>query len=271
MNPNWLDLLTAAFSGGLFLKLLDYAYGEYKRRSEASKSAKDLINKHIDPIPKAGDELVGKIRSLAQRDFREIQPKQSESVGRGTPKLEVIYLFSQFWARVQILRQESIYLNLSADTTGRSLIMFLRAMEATRTRLVDRAWQRGMGEAVITKDKNGLSTMSYYDFVEKYIANEQFRAWFQPIMTLLNRMNHTRERQRLLVYAVIFHVLIDTLDPGHLVTRDRPGWSNKFSSRSRKELRFRVFKIYLSFVKDPERYFKVMQGRNIDNNKTSVR
>lgn len=258
MNANWLDLLAAAFSGGLVLKLLDYAYSEYKRRSEATKSAKDLTNKHIDPILKAVDELVGKIRSLAQRDFREIQLKQPETVGRGTPKLEILYLFSQFWARVQILRQESVYLNLGSDKTGKSLIMFLRAMEATRTRLVDRASQRGMGEALITNSKNGLSTMSYYDFVEKYMVKEQFRAWFQPIMTLLNRMHHTRERQRLLVYGVILHALMDTLDPKHLVTRDRPGWANKFSSRSRKELRFRVFKIYLPFVKDPERYFKVM-------------
>jgi hypothetical protein len=257
MNANWWDILAAALSGGFVVKLLDYAYDEYKRRSEVSKSAKELVNKHIDPILKAADEIVGKIRSLAQSDFQEIifAQKKKEDPDSKMPLLEIIFLFGQFWARIQILRMESIYLNLASDRIGHQLLMFIRALEATRTRLVDRAWQRGIGEALIEGNENGFRAMNYYEFMEKYSSSDQFKKWFHPIMQILNRINHTSERQRLLVYGVILHALVDALDEKHLVSGDRPGWANKLTVKSQKELRFRIFKVYLSFVKFSERYY----------------
>jgi hypothetical protein len=226
---------------------------------EKSKSAKELVNRHIDPILKAADEIVGKLRSLAQSDFREVlsPPREKESLDSLMPYLEVLFLFAQFWSRIQILRMESIYLNLGSNKTGKRLIMFIRALEATRTRLVDRGWQRGIGEALIEHDHTGLRAISYYEFIKKYLSSEEFRAWFRPIMSILNRINHTRERQRFLVYGVVLHALINTLDEKHLVSRDRPGWANKLNVKSQKELRFRLFRIYLSFVKSPEWYYEV--------------
>jgi len=73
MNTAWLELVTAAFSGGIVVKLLDYAYAEYLRRSETSATAKEVVNRHLDPILKAADELVGKLRSLAEEDFKEFR------------------------------------------------------------------------------------------------------------------------------------------------------------------------------------------------------
>jgi len=258
MNANWWDILAAALSGGFVVKLLDYAYDEYKRRSEVSKSAKELVKKHIDPILKAADEIVGKIRSLAQSDFQEIifAQKEKEDPDSEMPLLEMIFLFGQFWARIQILRMESVYLNLASDRIGHQLLMFIRALEATRTRLVDRAWQRGIGEALIEGNENGFRAMNYYEFMGKYSSSEQFKKWFHPIMQILNRINHTSERQRLLVYGVILHALVDALDEKHLVSSDRPGWANKLTVKSQKELRFRIFRVYLSFVKFSERYYR---------------
>ena len=53
MAASWIDLLGAGVSGGVVVKLLDYIYQEYLRRSKARKTAKDLIDKHIDPILKS--------------------------------------------------------------------------------------------------------------------------------------------------------------------------------------------------------------------------
>jgi hypothetical protein len=258
MNANWWDILAAGLSGGIVVKLLDYGYAEYNRRSEASKSAKELVNRHIDPILKAADEIVGKIRSLAQSDFQEIifAEKKKKDPDSVMPFLEIVFLFSQFWARIQILRTESIYLNLASNRIGHQLLMFMRALEATRTRLVDRAWQRGIGEALIERSEIGFRAMNYYEFIEKYLSSDQFKKWFRPIMAILSRINHTRERQRFLVYGVILHALVDALDEKHLVSSNRPGWANKLTVKSQKELRFRIFRIYLSFVKSPERYYK---------------
>ena len=124
MNASWLDLLGAGISGGLIVKILDYLYQEYRRRSEAHKSAKDMIDRHIDPILKSADELVGKLRSLAQSDFRDLLkapvPKDSEFES-WLPYLNILYLFAQFWSRIQILRIESIFVNLDAFVKSQNL------------------------------------------------------------------------------------------------------------------------------------------------------
>src|SRR4030067_1520636 len=188
MNLGWWDILAAALSGGVVVKVLDYLYNEYRRSTESSKSAKDVVNKHLDPILKAADELVGKIRSLAQSDFGEIL-KTSKKKGAGIegvmPLLEVVFLFAQFWARIQILRMESVYINLSSNKTGKQLLEFIRALEAQKTRLVDRAWQRGMGEALIEYNDKNLRCNNYYEFLNKYLSISEYTAWFQPLILLL--------------------------------------------------------------------------------------
>lgn len=258
MNASWLDLLGAAFSGGIVVKLLDYIYQEYRHRSEARKSAKDVIDKHIDPILKSADELVGKIRSLAQSDFQEITkatvPKEKD-FDLWIPYLNIIYLFAQFWSRFQILRTESLFVNLGTDDRGKKLLDFFRTLEGTRTRLVKRAWQRSMGEALLKQTSSGLCNLTYIEFVNCFLSKDGFHRWFQPLISSLTRINHISERQRLLTYGVIVHALIDTLDKEHLVTRDRPGWPNKLTKKSRRSLRFRIFKVYLPFVKNPKQYY----------------
>lgn len=76
----------------------------------------------------------------------------------------------------------------------------------------------------------------------------------RPLYTLTTRMRHTQERQRLLQYGAVLHALIDTLDPKHHVTGNRPGWPNKLTKNSRRALRFRVFSVYLPFVRTKEKY-----------------
>jgi hypothetical protein len=260
MNMSWFELLTAAFSGGVVVKVLDYLYEEYRRRSEAKKSAKDLINRHIDPILKSADELVGKMRSLAQSDFSELTtasvPKESE-FDSWIPYLNTIYLFAQFWSRIQILRSESIFVNLSIDEKGKRLLAFFRALESTRTRLVKRAWQRSMGEALIESTNNGLQTITYIEFVDRFLSDNNVQRWFMPLVSIFLKVNHTRERQRLLTYGIVVHALIDTLDSTHEVTRKRPSWPNKLTTKNKRSLKSRVFRIYLPFVTSPERYFTV--------------
>lgn len=256
----WWDILAASLSGGGVVKLLDHFYDEYKRRSFASKSAGDLVNKHLDPILKAGDELVGKILSLAQTDFEEIKKNSFQdpnNVSSAMPYLEVVYLFSHFWARVQILRYESLFVNLSADKKGKQLMMFFSALEAKKTRIVDRAWQRGIGESLIKHNRTEMRAMTYFEFMNKFLSTEKYREWFDPVILTLKHVNAPDPRQRILVYGSILHALINTLDSKHLVTRERPGWGNKLTRKSRKALQFRVFGVYLQFVKNPELYYSV--------------
>jgi hypothetical protein len=257
------DLLSsigAGFSGGAIVKLLDYGYQEYRRRSEASKTAKNITDKHMDPILKSADELVGKIRSLAQADFQELirapMPGNAEGQSCWSPYLSLVYLFAQFWCRVQILRIESLFVNLAADARGKRLLAFFDALEATKNRLTERAWERGMGEVIMEQTSSGERVLTFAEFVDRFLSAEEFRRWFQPLMAVLSRLRHTRERQRLLAYGVILHALIDTLDSEHAVTRNRDGWSNKLTDRTTRDLRYRVFRTYLPFVEESNRYLR---------------
>lgn len=250
-------------SGGFLVKLSEYIYGEYRRKSDMSKSAKEVVNKHLDPILKAADELVGKIRSLAQSDFKELlyTAKQEDlKLENSMPLLEVLFLFAQFWSRIQILRMESIYINLSSDKTGKQMLEFFWALEATKTRLVDRAWQRGMGEALICYEGT-IRSISYFEFVKKYLISEEYRAWFQPLTALLKELSQVKRRQRLLLYGIIVNALIDTLDKTHAITRNRPGWANKLNQKNKREIKHRVFPVYLKFVTTPERYYEIENKR----------
>ncbi len=67
-------------------------------------------------------------------------------------------------------------------------------------------------------------------------------------------MEHTSDRQRLLRYGIVIHAMIDTLDPQHQVSRDRPSYPYKLSRKSWRDLRYRVFGVYLKFVQGSQKY-----------------
>jgi hypothetical protein len=256
MVVSWLDLLGASFGGGLVVKFADFIYLEYRRRREASETSQQIVNRHLDPVLKAADELVGKLRSLAQHDFKEFKD-HSEPRNNLASNIELtnfLYLFGQFWARVQILRIEGLYVNLAADEKGKKLKSFLDTLETRGVRVVDRACQRGMGESLIEQRGNCLSAITYHQFVQHYRSDGTIREWFEPLQNRVVQIRHTQHRQQLLVYGVVLHALIDTLDPEHLITQDRPSWPNKLTKKSRRDLKFRIFKIYLPFVSKIDKY-----------------
>ena len=69
-------------------------------------------------------------------------------------------------------------------------------------------------------------------------------------------MEHTADRQRLLRYGIVIHAMVDTLDPDHDITRDRPSYPHKLSKKSRRDLKYRVFHVYLKFVDKHRKVFR---------------
>lgn len=246
----------ASLGGGLVVKIADLIYLEYQRRREASETSQQIVNRHLDPVLKAADELVGKLRALALHDFVEFKshaaPKEGQSAS--IELTNFLYLFGQFWARVQILRIEGLYVNLAANEKGKRLKSFLDTLETRGVRVVDRPCQRGMGESLIEQRGNSLSALTYHQFVQHYRSDGTFREWFEPLQNRVLQISHTQHRQELLLYGSVLHALIDTLDPEHLITQDRPSWSNKLTKKSRRDLKFRIFKNYLPFVSNINKY-----------------
>lgn len=253
-DTSWLDLLAAALGGGAIVKALDILYQEARHRSDSRRTAKQFVDRHLDPVLKAADELVGKTRSLAETGFVAIWDASPHHKELGVSDFATLtYLFGRYWAHVELLRRQGLSIAWGEDKRGRKLSDFLDCLESRRVRIIDRTAQRAVGEAMLG-DEGAQEAMSFISFVRTYESDDTFRRWLSPLVTVLARMRHTRERQQLLQYWVVLHALIDTLDPEHIVTRDRPGLPHETSKTTWRALRFRVFGTYLRFVKNPEKY-----------------
>lgn len=256
MTIGWFDLLTAALGGGLTVKVLDIAYQEFRHRSEGARSARRFVDEHLDPLLKAADELMGKLRSLAESDFGKIHHVDPEADRFDSHDFSgLLFLFGRFWARIEIFRQEGLFVALSQDERGKRLQDFLDCLESRRVRVVDRITQRAVGEMLVERHEDGrLDTIPFIQFVKRFETDAETRRWVSALARILSRTRHTSERQRLLQYGVVVHALIDSLDPKHLVTRDRPSYPNKLTRRSWRDLKYRVFGRYLAFVGSKEKY-----------------
>lgn len=248
---SWWQMIGAALGGGFTVKVLDIIYQEIRKRVDKSDAAEKFVDQHLDPLLKASDELVGKLRSLADEDFKTIkdvtaddQSLQSHDFGG------LLFLFARFYAQVEIIRREGMSVAMSQDDRGLKLQKIFDCLESRRVRILARINQRAIGEATLTEK----GPMTYVQFVAAFEAGDPIKRWIMPLATFLARMEHTKERQTLLQYATVLHAMIDTLDPKRTVTRNRPSIEHKLTAETWKDLNYRVFGVYLKFVDDRRKY-----------------
>lgn len=249
LDSNLLTLFTAALGGGFVVKLLEVLYQDFKEwRVSRSDHSRD-IDKNLAPLLRAADELVAKLRSLAEQDFlpiREADLTKLDQPGVGS----VVYLFVQFWSEVEIVRFRGLSSQIAKSRRGRRTQAFLRCLESRPQRLIDRISQRAVGEAALIDSR----TMNYVEFMKSFDSDPYVRRWLAPLLKALEALKTADGRQKVLQYAVVVHALIDTLDKNRLVTRDRPAIPNKLNKRSKRDLHYRVFGVYLKFVRSRAKY-----------------
>lgn len=233
----------------------------FRGRAEARRA----VRLQLDPLLKAADELQGKLLSQAKGDFSEFRGLVDGDKTSTVRLCSTLFLFAQLWARIELLRRESFHAELARETKGKQLLAFTQTLESRPVRLVERAWQRGMGESLLVDESRGSQLKTFRQFVDEYEASPSLRSWFQPLEKLLRSKagdgekpwtvsQKRKTRQRLLRYGVVVHALIDTLDKKHYTTKPRPGYPNKLNRMSRHELIYRIFKLYLPGVKNVEKY-----------------
>jgi hypothetical protein len=243
-----------ALGGGLTVKILDIVYLEIRRRLERAQTATRFVDEHLDPLLKTADELVGKLQSLGRSDFKPLRAVHSNTVPADNNDLgSLMFLFARFWANLEIIKREGLSVAISRDKRGERLQKFMDCLESRRVRLIDRTAQRAIAETSLEASNGKLRTMSYIEFV-RCASEPEVSQWLDPLKSILVRGWHTGERQKLLQYATVVHALIDSLDERHLVTRHWPTIPNKLSRRSWRDLNYRVFGVYLRFVKKPQKY-----------------
>ncbi|VWX51111.1 hypothetical protein [Novosphingobium sp. 9U] len=245
----WISLFTAALGGGFTVKTLEIIYQEYKHRKDRRTSDTKTVEVSLEPMLRAADELVGKLRSLAEQDFIPIHDPDTETLGE-PGFASVVYLFVQFWSELEILRFRSLSSAVARSPRGRQAQAFLTCLESRRVRLIDRIAQRAIGEAALMNAR----TMNFVEFIRACDTDPYMKRWLRPLLQVLTHLKRTDMRQRVLQYATVVHALIDTLDVEHLVTSDRPAVPNKLNTKSWKDLNYRVFGVYLTFVTDRSKY-----------------
>jgi len=97
--------------------------------------------------------------------------------------------------------------------------------------------------------------MKFSKWVTLHEADTTLQRWVVPLeqalrpTTDIDARIRRKTRQRLLRYGVVVHALIDTLDPKHRTTRDRIGYPNKLTRRSKREL-IGLFDTFLPQVRE---------------------
>jgi hypothetical protein len=248
LPANWWSFVTAAFSGGLALKILEYSISWIRYQFKERKDAKSLVDKHLDPLLKTADAICGKTISLAQRDF---------SSPSGTIDSELIgltYLYAAFWSRLVILDRESLGVSLNQDKRGKKLVAFRSCLESQRIRLVDKTHQIAIGEIATEMGATPLRTRTIVDFTRETEEDPNFSAWLAPLKAELNNIHVKKTRQRILIYGSVLHAMIDTLDEKHASTHVRRPHPNKLSLASKRTIKHLVFARYLKGIGAVNRY-----------------
>lgn len=257
MEASWPELITAALSGGIILKLIEYIADWARSSYQSKKSAKEIVDAHLDPLLKAADEISGKTRSLAERDFGGLikAEKISTSDSLSSELIGLLYLYAQFWSRIEILKQDSVGVSITSEKRGATLKGFLSCLESQRIRLVDRVHQKAIGEMTTHLLENGkLRSIGLVEFADKMSQDSAAKEWIAPLAEVLKNVHIKAYRQKVLVYGVVIHALTDTLDPKHHSTNSRPAYPNKLSKRSKRDIKHRVFGRYLRKVKNVVKY-----------------
>ena len=245
----WLALLAAALGGGATVKFIEIVYDQVRRWSDRREGDAKVVDRNLGSLLRATDELVGKLRSLGEQDFVPLRDLQHDGL-EDERFASVVYLFVQFWCEVEIVRYRGLSVDVARSKRGRQTQSFFRCLESRKLRLIDRISQRAIGESALIDGR----TMNFVEYVQHFDSDLYARRWAKPLITILSKTWDTDARQLILQYLVVLHAMIDTLDPKHLVTRDRPGIPNKLSAKSWKDLNYRVFKLYLPELSNRHKY-----------------
>ncbi len=248
-EQSWWALVGAAFTGAGSFAAVELIYKELKEWRNHKRNLSRDVELSLEPLLRATDELSGKLRSLAERDFLPLRERTEFSLS-DTEVASVIFLFVQFWAEIEMVRVRALSTEIARSERGRQTQAFINCLQSRRLRLIDRISQRALGEIALVHGK----TINFVEFVKSVQNDALAQRWLEPLLSVLGGLEDGEQRQRLLQYYVVLHALIDTLDSKHLITRDRPGTPNKLNKASKRALNYRVFGVYLKFVTARSKY-----------------
>ena len=252
-----LEILGLLGIGGLITTVvsgwLKHWLSSRQESARSRRSARSVVDSHLDPILKSAEEVVAKVNALAVQDFKPLfDPQPPELRYEEFDHLSFYYTLIHFWARLEILRLEATFTNLADDKKrGAKLISCLRAIESRRIRLLSREEQRVLAEMLIIEHgESGYRSLTIVEFLKARKSDSFLRQWTALLAPPENTSERSRWRQHVLHYGVVVHAMLRQLDPENKITRPHRLHVNKMTEATRESIRYRLIKNYMPELKD---------------------
>ncbi|HXL55459.1 MAG TPA: hypothetical protein VN958_04330, partial [Chitinophagaceae bacterium] len=236
-----------------------FLYPEIKKTISDKINSRKILLEFIDPLIKSGDELIAKIHSLAKTDFREAYTSSilTSNSNLLIERIYLLYLFCSFWGRVSIIRSTTNFSSIAKSKKGNRFLKFIYTFESKKNRIISRASQRVIGDAMLHVNNGQLSLISFSEFTEELIKqHSNLLKLITPLEEIFINSNNKDVRQKILFFGVILQVFLDSFDSQHRISRNRNLYINKLSNKTKYELQKRLFVIYLPFIKNTFKYYK---------------
>jgi hypothetical protein len=252
--------------GILVVPVFQFFYPDVREFFTDRLQAKRILSDSIYPVVQAADELYGKILDMAYKDFKGVynyrlfnrSGKPAVEEAAAAERIYILYLFCCFLGKIAIIRQENNFSKIIYLRRGRRFMTFVKAFETkANNRILDRATQRMIGDAMLKTDKDKLRILNLYEFRTELINPTSYLSdVIAPLDEIFNRSFDKPIRQKVLVFGVLVKSFADYFDQNFWITKNRQrNFIGKLSPGSRRDLQQRVFELYLFFVKEPQKYF----------------
>jgi hypothetical protein len=237
-------------------EFIKFIYPNLMKFFSQKREANNLLINNIAPILISASELYGKIESLAKEDFNTyVNPQNSNSKNVEHNKKYILYLYSNFFGQIQLLKLQNHFSMLSSIKKGKGFLRFLEVFESRKYRIIDRSLQRIIGEAMIIESINSYKILSMKDFFYLIENDRNFTNWIYELDVEISKVKDKKLRQRVLIFGVILTLFIDYFDQKNKIVRRRDVYKNKLSPRSKKLIKYHLLIHFLPFVKNKNLYY----------------
>jgi hypothetical protein len=182
-------------------------------RLQARHEARAVLESYREPLLAAAYELQARLHNILCDRFLERHLLGSNRIKKDAALESTLYVFAQFFAWREIIRQEIQLLRFPKDKETREMARLVLDIGEAFLRddfgdqfMIWRVEQRGLGERMITISDGKPRCLGYAAFIEKRATMNH---WLQPLESDLNNLQD-QGRKRL---AEVQHLLLD------LVTR----------------------------------------------------
>lgn len=211
MDTLLLSIITISLSGLITIggAVFNYNLSQRSKRLDEQRQrqaeAEKLAARYAKPLLQAAYELEGRLEAILDEERNGrlwLWPNwQSDPANTKLPPVTYdyylkssLYLIGQFFAWIDIMKKEEIFLPLSDKEVNQEFQTLLdnciKAFADSRVAsgiAIFRQQQRAIGEQMSEesdKDKS-LRCISYSTFVDNYEQNERYRRWFEPVESLI--------------------------------------------------------------------------------------